>query len=115
MRAIALALCVLAAAAVRAQVPGPMRFELLPYKPVANASAVVITADGKVRFTVLTPSLIRCEWSPSGVFEDRPSLAVVNRNLPVPSFSVRGWRRIEARAGRGGCECGAPGAVCRSR
>jgi alpha-glucosidase (family GH31 glycosyl hydrolase) len=26
------------------------------------------------------------EWSPSGQFEDRPSIAVVNRNLAVPSF-----------------------------
>ena len=65
----------------------PMRFELLPYDPSASASASV--TSGLARFTVLTPSLLRLEYrsaaSPS--FEDRATLAVVNRRLPVPRFS----------------------------
>ncbi len=54
--------------------------------PVANPKAVVI--DGNVRFTVLTPQLIRMEWSETGNFEDRASLVFINRRLPVPDFNV---------------------------
>lgn len=43
--------------------------ELLPYDPVANASAIVVS--GNARFTVLTARLIRMEWSANGAFEDR--------------------------------------------
>ena len=55
--------------------------------PVANADAQVIV--GKARFTVLTDRLIRMEWSENGVFEDNATLAIVNRELPVPSFSQK--------------------------
>lgn len=53
--------------------------------PLANADAVV--TDGNVRFTVLTDRLIRMEWAQDGKFEDNASLAIINRNLPVPSFT----------------------------
>ena len=43
----------------------------------------------KLRFTVLTPELIRMEWSEDGVFEDRASLVFINRDLPVPPFKVQ--------------------------
>ncbi len=55
--------------------------------PVANPAAVV--KAGQARFTVLTDRLIRMEWSPEGVFEDNATLAIVNRNLPVPQFTVK--------------------------
>ncbi|MBR1872052.1 MAG: DUF5110 domain-containing protein [Bacteroidales bacterium] len=55
--------------------------------PVANADAVVTT--GNARFTVLTSRLIRMEWAQDGVFEDRATLGVVNRRLPVPKFTVK--------------------------
>ena len=54
------------------------------YDPVADPSAVV--TDGHARFTVLTPQLIRMEWSADGKFEDHASLVFLNRNLPVPQF-----------------------------
>jgi alpha-glucosidase (family GH31 glycosyl hydrolase) len=54
------------------------------YQPVANAKAVVV--DGQARFTVLTPQLIRMEWSADGKFEDRPSFVVLSRQLAVPFF-----------------------------
>lgn len=42
-------------------------------------------AQGNVRVTVLTDRLLRIEYAEDGVFEDRPSLAVVNRRfLEVP-------------------------------
>ena len=53
--------------------------------PVANPDAVV--TEGMVRFTVLTPEMIRVEYSPLKQFEDRATFTVVNRNLPVPHFT----------------------------
>ena len=57
------------------------------YDPVANPEAVV--ASGRARFTVLTPRMIRIQYSSRELFEDRATFAVVNRNLPVPQFSTR--------------------------
>ncbi|MDR0415154.1 MAG: glycoside hydrolase family 31 protein [Prevotellaceae bacterium] len=54
--------------------------------PAANPAAVV--TSGNMRFTVLTPELIRIEWSAQSRFEDRASFVVVNRNLPVPAFTT---------------------------
>ncbi|MBO4756262.1 MAG: DUF4968 domain-containing protein, partial [Bacteroidales bacterium] len=59
---------------------------LVAQNPVANPEAVVV--EGHARFTVLTDRLIRLEWAPSGQFEDHATLAIVNRNLPVPAFKV---------------------------
>ena len=57
------------------------------YDPAASSDAQVIL--GNARFTVLTDRLVRMEWSPSGRFEDHATLAIVNRNLPVPKYSVQ--------------------------
>ncbi|MBQ0115114.1 MAG: DUF4968 domain-containing protein [Bacteroidales bacterium] len=54
--------------------------------PVANPKAVV--ACGNARFTVLTDRLIRMEWSADSKWEDRATLAIINRDLPVPSFKT---------------------------
>jgi alpha-glucosidase (family GH31 glycosyl hydrolase) len=64
----------------------PMQFELLPYDPVANTSAQVVS--GSARFTVLTDHVIRLEYASNGKFEDRATVAVVNRLLPVPQFAT---------------------------
>lgn len=46
---------------------------------------------GAARFTVLTPRLLRMEWTGgkggSGGGDDRATLAVINRALPVPAFT----------------------------
>lgn len=55
--------------------------------PVAAPEAVVTV--GNARFTVLTPEMIRIEYSPTARFEDNATFAVVNRNLPVPTFTTR--------------------------
>jgi hypothetical protein len=52
--------------------------------PVADPRALV--TGGHARFTVLTPQLIRMEWSADGKFEDHASLVFINRRLPVPKF-----------------------------
>ncbi|MBQ8047572.1 MAG: DUF5110 domain-containing protein [Prevotella sp.] len=56
------------------------------YNPVANPDAVV--ESGRMRFTVLTPQMIRIQYSSKQLFEDRATFAIVNRNLPVPTFTV---------------------------
>ena len=53
--------------------------------PVANPEAVVVA--GNARFTVLTPEMIRIEYSDKGKFEDRATFAIQNRDLEsVPAF-----------------------------
>lgn len=52
--------------------------------PVADPAAVVTC--GNARFTVLTPQMIRMEYSPEQKWEDSKSLTFVNRNLEVPKF-----------------------------
>lgn len=64
--------------------------------PVADPKATVIF--GRARFTVLTPDLIRMEWSADGRFEDHASLVFLNRRLSVPEFgtSFRGdWLQLK--------------------
>jgi hypothetical protein len=67
--------------------------------PLANSDAVVVS--GRARFTVLTPQMIRIQYSTSSVFEDRATFAVINRRLPVPQFTTReegGYLYIETSA-----------------
>lgn len=40
------------------------------------------------RFTVLSPRLIRLEYSSDGIFEDRPTSLVVNRSFPKTNYSI---------------------------
>ena len=61
-------------------------YEALDYDSVADAKATVVR--GNARFTVLTPQLIRFEQSATTTFEDRATLAIVNRKLPVPKFTA---------------------------
>lgn len=52
----------------------------------------------KYRFSILTPSLIRMEYSEQGVFEDRASQSVFFRDFPENKFSAErqnGWLKIE--------------------
>lgn len=60
------------------------RYEI---SPQCNSKAVV--QGEKYRFTVLAPSIIRMEYSENGVFEDRATQVVINRNLEVPKFNVK--------------------------
>jgi alpha-glucosidase (family GH31 glycosyl hydrolase) len=53
--------------------------------PIPDPRAVVV--QGKARFTVLTPQLLRMEWAADGKFEDHASFVFINRRLPVPAFS----------------------------
>ena len=55
------------------------------YDPVADTRATVKV--GNARFTILTPQLIRMEWSADGKVEDHASLVFLNRHLAVPKFT----------------------------
>ena len=57
-----------------------------PNNPVAKEEATICCSNA--RFTVLTDRLVRMEWAEDARFEDRASLAIVNRQLPVPSLKV---------------------------
>ena len=67
--------------------------------PVADPAAVV--TSGRARFTVLTPEMIRIQYSSTAKFEDRATFAVINRHLPVPVYTTReenGYLYIETEA-----------------
>ena len=55
-------------------------------RPLCAKQAVV--QGEKYRITVLTARLFRLEYSEDGVFEDRPTQCVLNRDFPVPQFRV---------------------------
>jgi alpha-glucosidase (family GH31 glycosyl hydrolase) len=58
----------------------------LPTTPTARPSSVV-TGD-RWRITMLSPRLVRLEWSPTGVYEDRATQVVINRTFPDHEFTV---------------------------
>ena len=62
---------------------------------IAHRSAIVHVGD--VRVEVLSPSLLRLEYSPSQHFENSPTVNALNRRMPVPPYSVStsgGWLTV---------------------
>jgi len=57
----------------------------IAFQPAADPAAIV--RMGPYRFTVLTSKLLRMEFNPDGLFEDRPTQVVWYRELPVPAFT----------------------------
>lgn len=57
-------------------------------KAYAKANENAIVKGEKYRFTVLTDRLIRLEYAEDGIFEDRPTQCVVNREFPVPEYTL---------------------------
>jgi alpha-glucosidase (family GH31 glycosyl hydrolase) len=69
------------------------------HRPVADSGAVVMS--DKVRFTLLGPRVVRMEYAPDGVFEDRATLTFVTRKVQVPRYTTRnidGWLEIKTEA-----------------
>jgi hypothetical protein len=59
---------------------------------MAHQSAIVRSGDARIE--VLSPTLLRLEYSPSATFENEPTVNALNRRMPVPSYSVHiaaGW------------------------
>ena len=66
-----------------------LKYELHEYDPNPNPKSIVVASDGKFRCQVLTDFTFRFEYSETGVFENRPTLTIVNRNLSeVPHFTT---------------------------
>jgi alpha-glucosidase (family GH31 glycosyl hydrolase) len=63
----------------------------------AQASPGATVAAGDARFQILGDGLIRLEYSPSGAFENRPTVNAVDRRFSVPRYRTRranGWLTI---------------------
>ena len=109
MRTVALlslaVLALMTAAATRATTQTPSRpqipaalagTQVARADPVADPAATVV--EGGARFTLLTPRLVRMEWSADGHFENRASLVFIHRRLAVPHHTVRraaGWLTVQ--------------------
>ncbi len=61
----------------------PLQLTTAPLAPEAS----MLRGD-RCRITVLTPSLLRLEYAPDGVFEDRPTQSVLCRDFPTPACRV---------------------------
>ena len=61
----------------------------LPFHMDGSCRKEACIIGDRYRFTLLTDRILRMEYDPEGIFEDRPSQTVINRNLPVPDFHVR--------------------------
>ncbi|MBR6073277.1 MAG: DUF5110 domain-containing protein [Bacilli bacterium] len=60
----------------------------IDYKKILPSSSSVIK-DNNYRITVLSPILLRLEYSLSGEFEDRPTELVMNRKFPEVKFDKK--------------------------
>lgn len=64
--------------------------------PSAHQASIKKLKD--VRFTILTPRVIRMEWDSTNTFTDNRSFTIVNRNLPTPKYTAKqknGWFIIQ--------------------
>jgi hypothetical protein len=62
---------------------------------LAHRSAIVRSGDARIE--VLSPTLLRLEYSPSGTFEDSPTVNAIDRRMAVPRYSKDvsdGWLTI---------------------
>ena len=55
-------------------------------KLISNKESYI--TGNKFRFTILSPRLIRLEYSESGVFEDRATSNVINRSFPKVNYNI---------------------------
>lgn len=61
----------------------------IPFPIDGSCNAAACVTGDCYRFTLLTDRILRMEYDPEGIFEDRPSQTVVCRNLPAPEFSFQ--------------------------
>lgn len=66
-----------------------MLFNTLPFELDGSCRREACITGDHYRFTLLTDRILRMEYDPEGIFEDRPSQTVILRNLPVPEYQVR--------------------------
>lgn len=66
-----------------------MQYENMPFSMDGSCRKEACVVGDQFRFTLLTERILRMEYDPEGIFEDRPSQTVICRNLPTPEYSVR--------------------------
>jgi hypothetical protein len=81
--------------------PGPSRGVASPVNlstPVDMAGGLAhpsaIVRLGRARIEVLSPTLLRLEYSPTGHFENSPTVNALTRRMPVPAYTAavsQGW------------------------
>jgi alpha-glucosidase (family GH31 glycosyl hydrolase) len=62
-----------------------------------KAASAATVVEGDARFEVLTPEVIRMEYSPSGSFLDDPTFDIMDRDFTVPTYTSsisNGWLTI---------------------
>ena len=62
---------------------------------MAHQSAIVRAGDARIE--VLSPTLLRLEYSPTGNFENNPTVNVLDRQMPVPPYRAQvqaGWLTV---------------------
>jgi len=103
----------LAATLLVAGPPAQATPEATPEATTQARSRDGVVTDGRGRFQVITPTLIRMEYAADGRFEDRPTMTVGDRSHDAPGAAPRftssvedGWRvirteRVELRWRRG--------------
>ena len=64
------------------------RDDMPQYNPSTTAQRSIVEGSN-YRFTVLTPALIRMEYSPDGSFEDRASTFAVHRDFAPVEFKLQ--------------------------
>lgn len=75
--------------------------ERLKRRDTAEAAQQQMVLCGNCRFTVLTDRLLRIEFAPDAVFEDRGTQSVVNRQFPETPYRLkRDSRSIQIETGK---------------
>ena len=95
--------------AAASSLPGPSTSDTSPVNlatPVNMANGMAhqsaIVRSGDARIEVLSPTLLRLEYSPSGNFENSPTVNAINRQMPVPAYTTQvsgGWLTVRTRRG----------------
>lgn len=62
-------------------------YKIPKFAPMPNSQSVI--TYGNARFTILTSRLIRIEYDPEGLFDDRPSQVFWYRDQPIPQYKVK--------------------------
>ncbi len=59
------------------------------YKTTPKAKIDAMVTGDNFRFTILTSRLLRIEYNEKGIFEDRATQTVINRDFVMPEFTVK--------------------------
>ena len=59
----------------------------LPGRPAADSRNII--QGENYRITMLTEGLVRLEYSEDGIFEDRATQTVINRDFPAVDYQVK--------------------------